>query len=95
MTLLINLTGALTKMKIFINSLGILLATLGSFLVWKFIKDISFADKEAYLNGKGLLIVPKVDDADVKKYKKSVFFSNLGLVLILCGGILQIISNYL
>ena len=82
-------------MKIIINSLGITLATLGAFLVWYFIAQLNFADKEAYLKGKGVLTVPDPSPEDIKKLKREIFFSKCGLALIVVGGALQIISNFL
>ena len=82
-------------MKTTINSLGVALATLGAFLVWYFIAQLNFADKKAYLKGQGILTVPCPTPEDIKKLKREIFFSRVGLALILVGGALQIISNYL
>lgn len=82
-------------MKTTTNSLGVALATLGAFLVWYFIAQLNFADKEAYLKGEGVLTVPSPTPEDIKKLKREIFLSRVGLFLILVGGALQIISNYL
>lgn len=82
-------------MKIFLNSLGVALATLGAFLVWHFIAQLNFADKEAFLRGQGILTVPSPSEEDIKKFKREIFLSRLGLTLILAGGTIQIVSNYL
>jgi len=47
------------------------------------------------LKGEGKLTVPSPTPEDIKKLKREIFFSKVGLVLILVGGSLQIISNYL
>ena len=82
-------------MKTAINSFGILSATIGSFLVWRYLTEINFADKEKFLQGKGVLTVPCPTKEDVEKFKRSLFLSQMGLFLILLGGTLQIISNYM
>lgn len=82
-------------MKTTINSLGILSSTIGSFLVWRYLTEINFADKEKFLKGEGVLTVPNPSKEDVTKFKRSLFLSETGLLLILLGGILQIISNYM
>ena len=82
-------------MKTTINSLGILLTTIGSFLVWRYLTEINFADKESYLEGKGVLTVPCPTETDVAKFKKSLRLSETGLLLILWGGAFQILSNYM
>lgn len=82
-------------MKVFVNTLGVALATIGAFLVWHFIAQINFADKEAFLRGEGVLNIPNPRPEDIKKLKLEIAFSRLGLGLIVVGGILQITSNYL
>ena len=82
-------------MKVLINSLGLVLATFGAFLVWYFIAELNFADKEAYLRGVGQMTVPRPMPEDIKKLKMEIFLSRTGLALILVGGVLQIISNFL
>ena len=82
-------------MKTTINSLGILSSTIGSFLVWRYLTEINFADKEKFLQGEGVLTIPNPSKEDVAKFKRSLFLSETGLLLILLGGILQIISNYM
>lgn len=81
-------------MKTAINSIGILLSTVGSFLVWRYLTEINFADKEKYLQGEGVLVVPSPSPEDIKKFKRSSALSETGLVLIIWGGALQVISNY-
>ena len=81
-------------MKTHINTLGIISATLGSFLVWRYLTELNWADKEAYLKGEGVLTVPSPTEEDIKKFKWQLRLSKLGLGLILFGGALQVISNY-
>ena len=82
-------------MKTTINSLGILGSTIGSFLVWRYLTEINFADKDKFLQGEGVFTVPCPTKEDVEKFKRSLFLSKTGLLLILVGGVLQIISNYM
>ncbi len=82
-------------MKTLINTLGIVSATLGSFLVWRYLTELNWADKEAFLKGKGSFTVPSPTEDDVKKFKCQLWLSKFGLGLILLGGTLQVASNYL
>lgn len=82
-------------MKTCINSLGVALATIGAFLVWYFIAQLNFADKEAYLRGEAIIKVAEPKPEDIKKLKLEIALSRVGLVLIVIGGLFQIISNYL
>ena len=82
-------------MKTTINSLGILSATIGAFLVWRYLTEINFADKDKYLQGQGVLNIPSPSQEDVAKFKRTLLLSKLGLFLIALGGGLQIISNYM
>ena len=69
-------------MKAYVNSVGVIFSTLWALLVWHFLTEINFADKEAYLRGEG-------------RFKRSVFLSKMGLgFIIIIGGILQILSNH-
>lgn len=63
--------------------------------MWRYLTELNFADKEAYLEGKGILTVPDPSALDVKRFKRSVVFSKAGLVLILIGGLFQVVSNYM
>lgn len=82
-------------MKIHINTLGIIFTTIGSFLVWKYIKILSFIDYDEYLKGNGVVSIPTPTKDEINKFLIGRFLSNLGLFLIVIGGILQVISNYL
>jgi hypothetical protein len=81
-------------MKTHLNTLGILLTTLGSFLVWRYLTELNWADKDAYLKGEGVLTVPSPSKEDIKKFKCQLRLSKLGLGLILFGGAVQVVSNY-
>jgi hypothetical protein len=82
-------------MKVCLNSLGVTLATIGVFLVWYFIGQLNFADRDTFLKGNGKLIVPTVTTEMIKKLRIEMLLSKLGLALIVIGGILQIASNYI
>lgn len=78
-----------------INSLGVACATLGAFLVWRFLTQITFVDQEAYLAGRGLLTIPNPSEQDVQQRKRAILLSKLGLAMIVLGGVLQILGNFL
>lgn len=81
--------------KVHINSLGILLATIGAFLVWRYLTELNWSNKEAFLRGEGIFEIPSPKPEDIKKFKHQIFLSKVGIWFIFVGGILQIISNYL
>jgi len=81
-------------MKAYVNSVGIIFSTIGALLVWHFLTELNFADKEAYIRGEGSLVIPSPNDKDIKRFKRSVFLSKMGLGFIIIGGILQILSNH-
>lgn len=83
----------LAEYKNFVNSCG-MFASIGAYLVWRYLTEINFADKEAYLRGEGVLTVPDPSPEDVCRLKRSILLSKLGLFMILAGGGLQIISTY-
>jgi hypothetical protein len=82
-------------MKTHINTIGVLLVTLGSYLVWRYLTELNFADKDAYKQGQGVLVVPSPTPEAIAKFILSVKLSKLGLSFILVGGLVQVVSNYL
>lgn len=81
-------------MKTHINTLGVILSALGSFLVWRYLTELNWADKDAFLRGEGRMVVPSPSKEDIRKFKRQLTLSKLGLGLIIVGGGLQVISNY-
>jgi hypothetical protein len=81
--------------KTHLNTFGIILATVGSYLVWRYLTELNFADKDEYLKGKGSITIDNPTPEDVAKFKRSVCLSKLGLGLIIVGGLAQVVSNYL
>lgn len=73
--------------KNLINSVGVAFASLGAFLVWRYLTEINFADKEAYLRGEGLLTVPDPTQDDIKRLRRSIILSKLGLAMILFSNV--------
>jgi hypothetical protein len=82
-------------MKIHLNTIGVILATLGSYLVWRYLTELNFADKDAYKQGQGVFVVPSPKPDDIAKFSRSVRLSKLGLSFIFLGGMAQVVSNYL
>ena len=70
-------------LEAYINSLGVIFSSVGAFLVWKYLTELNFIDKEAYLKGEAVLFIPSLTADDVKKFKRQVLISKLGLGLIL------------
>jgi hypothetical protein len=81
-------------MKTHLNTAGILLTTIGSFLVWKYLTELNWADKGAFLRGDGLFTVPSATEAEIRRFRRQLRLSKLGLSLIMLGGAFQIGSNY-
>jgi hypothetical protein len=81
-------------MKSYLSTIGILLTSIGSFLVWKYLTELNWADKEAFKRGEGLLTVPSPTEADVRRFRRQIWLSKIGLTLILIGGAVQIVSNH-
>lgn len=85
----------LTISKNLINSVRVAFASLGAFQVWRYLTEINFTDKEAYLRGDGLLTVSDPSQYDIKRLSCSIILSKLGLPMILFGRVLQIVSNHI
>jgi hypothetical protein len=81
-------------MKTYLSTIGILLTTIGSFLIWKYLTELNWADKEAFMRGEGRFTVPSPNEADIKRFRHQLWLSKFGLALILLGGAIQIVSNH-
>jgi len=81
-------------MKAHLNTVGIALTLIGALLIWFFLGELNFALKDEYLKGHGALEVPNPTPEDIKKLKRNIFLSRMGMALIVVGGFLEILSNY-
>lgn len=53
-----------------LNSVGVAFASVGSILVWQYLTEISFVEKEAYMRGQGVLTVPVLSKSDISRFKR-------------------------
>ncbi len=81
-------------MKAHLNTVGIILTIIGALLIWFFLGELTFANKDEYLKGRGEMEIPNPTPQDVKKFKGAICLSRIGIGLIVVGGFLEIISNY-
>ena len=81
-------------MKAHLNTAGIILTIIGALLIWVFLGELNFAKKDEYLKGRGELEIPNPTPEDIKKLKRNIFLSRIGMTLIVVGGFLEILSNY-
>ncbi len=82
-------------MQTYLNSIGVLMATSGAYLVWRYLTELNFADKKAYLRGEGVMAIPDPNKEEIATFKRALLLSKLGLVLIVLGGVAQVVSNHL
>lgn len=82
-------------MKTLVNTMGVIFSTVGAAVVWHFIAQVNFADKSEYLKGNGVLSIPNPTPADIRKLKREMLMSKIGIALIVAGGALQVFSNYM
>jgi hypothetical protein len=81
-------------MEAHLNTVGIMLTLIGALLIWIFIGELNFAKKDEYLKGHGTVEIPDPTPEDIKKLKRNIFLSRIGMALIVIGGFLEILSNY-
>ena len=82
-------------MKTHMNAAGVALSALGAFLVWYFVAELNFANKESYLKGQGSIEILDPSTEDIRKLRLRIGISRLGLALILVGGLLQVVGTYM
>ena len=71
-----------------------MLTIIGALLIWIFIGELNFANKEEYLKGHGRIDNVDPTPKDIKKLKRNICLSRMGMPLIVVGGFLEILSNY-
>lgn len=81
-------------MKTHINTLGIILTTLGAYLVWRYLTDLPFIDRKAFMSGDSVATVPASTPETRRKFGRQILLSQIGLGLIVLGGFIQVVSNY-
>jgi len=81
-------------MKAHLNTAGLILTLIGALLIWFFLGELNFAKKDEYLKGHGVIQIPNPTPEAIKKLKRNICLSRIGIGLIVVGGFLEIISNY-
>ena len=69
-----------------LNTVGIILTIIGALFNLAFLGELNFALKDEYLKGHGALEVPNWTPEDIKKLKRNIFLSRMGMALIVVGG---------
>jgi len=60
--------------------IGVAFACLGVFLVWRYLTEINFVDKEAYFRGEGMLTVPDRSAEALRLLKRAMLFVQIGSI---------------
>lgn len=77
-----------------ITAFGLLLDIVGAILLWHYVAEINFADKEEYLKGNALLELKDPTQEEINAFKKKILFTRVGIALLVIGFTLQLIGNY-
>ena len=76
--------------KSIVNSVGLVLGIIGTFLVWKFGIPESISK-----DGSIGIILEKTDDSQIQKWQDYNFRSKMGLLMLMASFALQLIANFL
>lgn len=87
--------GGLVISKNHLNTIGIALVALGSYLVWRYLGKVAFHSSKDVLKGIMRLTIPDITLDLVWNLRWSIRLSNLGIFLIIIGSLLQAASNYM
>jgi hypothetical protein len=79
----------------YINDFGLLLDILGAFLVWRYVANINFADEEEFLRGNATITLADPTKKEINEHKNRKNMGRLGIVILIVGFILQILSNHI
>lgn len=79
-----------------VNSLGVVLATSGALLLWRFVGEVVFVNKREILNGADVIMtVPSATPELRKKLQRDLWLTRVGLVMTGSGGALQLLASYI
>ena len=73
-----------------INSLGLIVGMVGSLMILIFVPKIDLVE----VNGHARLVLADPNQQQIKAYKRRVFLYRVGVILLVFGFILQLVSNY-
>jgi hypothetical protein len=77
-----------------INSLGLIFDMLGALMLWYFVPEINLVDKAALLKDQTTMVLADPNQQQINAYKRRVFLSRAGVILLVVGFTLQLVSNY-
>ncbi len=77
-----------------LTAVGLVLDIIGAILLWRFIVEINFADRDDYLKGEATLAVLDPTPEQIEAYKRNIWISRAAILLLVLGFVLQLIGNY-
>ena len=77
-----------------LNSIGLVLDIIGALMLWRFVAEIAFADRDEFLKGHGQLRVFDPTPEQIGAFKRNMLFSRIGIGLLVVGFLFQLLSNY-
>lgn len=82
--------------KTCINTGGVVLATAGACLLWYFVGDVMQVNRKEILKGESAKYsFPSASPGLQRRIRTHIWLSRLGVFLTVCGGALQLVSNYM
>lgn len=82
--------------KTCVNTVGVVIATTGACMLWYFVGDVMMVNKKEILEGKGVTFtIPSNSPELRRRLLIHIWLARLGVFLTVCGGTLQVISNYM
>lgn len=76
-----------------LNSIGLVFDIVGAVLIWFFVAEINFANKEFYLQGDAVIDLEDPSPEKIKAFKRNIMLSRIGIVALVVGFIFQLASN--
>ena len=76
------------------TAIGLVLDIIGALLLWRYVVEINFADKEDYLKGSATLVLADPTPESIQRYKRNITLSRIAIGLLVAGFIFQLIGNY-
>ena len=77
-----------------VSTVGLFLDIVGALLLWRYVVEIDFVEKDEFLKGNAVLTPADPTPEEIRSYKRRIVISRIGVAFLVIGFSLQVVGNY-